>query len=229
MKIPILIASLFLFAATVFASGTSVQYEIDGAQYEGYYISPAPDAPLVLLIHDWDGLTDYEIKRATMLAGMGYAVFAADLFGKGIRPTEMKDKRQHTGELYKDRKKMRALLAGALTTAKAQGGNVDNAVTIFVSRRGNGLWRRGALIRATLARRQSKRFVGVGVRNSELRTRSVVVAFRQVLFGEITMRLGHGELDRSAPLRPIRAGSRDHIFDSGRLHAQLGANATGAS
>ncbi len=26
----------------------------------------------------------------------------ADLFGAGVRPTEMKDKRQHTGELYKD-------------------------------------------------------------------------------------------------------------------------------
>ncbi|MBW1726431.1 MAG: dienelactone hydrolase family protein [Deltaproteobacteria bacterium] len=40
-------------------------------------------APLVLLIHDWDGLTDYEIKRANMLAESGYAVFAADLFGAG--------------------------------------------------------------------------------------------------------------------------------------------------
>jgi dienelactone hydrolase len=56
-----------------------------------------------LLIHDWDGLTDYEIKRSHMLADLGYAVFAMDLFGAGVRPTEVKDKRQHTGELYKDR------------------------------------------------------------------------------------------------------------------------------
>ncbi|MDT8444338.1 MAG: dienelactone hydrolase family protein, partial [Desulfuromonadales bacterium] len=91
---------------------------------------PEPAASLVLLIHDWDGLTDYEIKRAGMLAELGYAVFAADLFGKGKRPTEIQDKRQHTGELYKDRAKMRALIQSALDAAKAQGANVGNAVSM---------------------------------------------------------------------------------------------------
>ena len=85
---------------------------------------------LVLLVHDWDGLTDYEVKRANMLADMGYAVFAADLFGAGVRPTEVKDKRQHTGELYKDRDKMRALLQAALKTAKSKGANVHNSVAM---------------------------------------------------------------------------------------------------
>lgn len=110
--------------------GKVIDYTINGQTYEGYYISPKKDAPLILLVHDWDGLTDYEIKRAHMLAEQGYAVFAADLFGKGVRPTEVKDKRQHTGELYKDRAKMRALLDGALDTAKANGGNGSNAVAM---------------------------------------------------------------------------------------------------
>jgi dienelactone hydrolase len=82
------------------------------------------------LIHDWDGLTDYEIKRANMLADLGYTVFALDLFGAGVRPTEVKDKRQHTGELYKDRKKMRALMEGALGAAKNKGANTGNAVAM---------------------------------------------------------------------------------------------------
>ena len=110
------------------ATGSAVTYQVNGESYEGYYISPSNQAPLVLLIHDWDGLTDYEIKRANMLADLGYAVFAADLFGAGVRPTEVKDKRQHTGELYKDRKKMQALMNGALDAAKARGARVDNAV-----------------------------------------------------------------------------------------------------
>ena len=54
--------------------GESITYMVDDQSYEGYYISPGNDAPLVLLIHDWDGLTDYEVKRANMLAEMGYAV-----------------------------------------------------------------------------------------------------------------------------------------------------------
>jgi dienelactone hydrolase len=110
------------------ATGSLVTYEVNGASYEGYYISPAKEAPFVLLIHDWDGLTDYEIKRANMLAELGYAVFAVDLFGAGIRPTKVTDKRQHTGELYKNRGKMRALMKGALDVAKGKGANIENAI-----------------------------------------------------------------------------------------------------
>ena len=112
------------------AEGVSVTYQYDGKDYQGYYQPGADSAPLVLLIHDWDGLTDYEVKRSKMLAEQGYAVFAADLFGAGIRPTETKDKRQHTGELYKNRQKMRGLLEAALKTAQAQGGNTANAVAM---------------------------------------------------------------------------------------------------
>jgi len=110
------------------ATGAPVTYQVDGQSYEGYYVSPSKQAPMVLLIHDWDGLTDYEVKRSHMLAELGYAVFSADLFGAGVRPTEVKDKRQHTGELYKNREKMRALMNGALAAAKEKGANVDNVV-----------------------------------------------------------------------------------------------------
>ena len=112
------------------ATGSPATYQVNGESYEGYYISPSKQAPLVLLIHDWDGLTEYEVKRASMLADLGYAVFAADLFGAGVRPTEVKDKRQHTGELYKNREKMRALMNGALDTAKSKGANVGNTVVM---------------------------------------------------------------------------------------------------
>ncbi len=122
---------LLLVPAVAFGlTGTSVTYQLNGQSYEGYYVSPSEQAPFVLLIHDWDGLTDYEVQRANMLADLGYAVFALDLFGAGVRPTEMKDKRQHTGELYKNREKMRALMKGALDTAKNKGANIENVVVM---------------------------------------------------------------------------------------------------
>ncbi len=119
-----------MLSSTAFAAGSAVTYEVNGDPYEGYFVSPSPDAPLVLLIHDWDGLTDYEVKRSEMLADLGYAVFAADLFGAGVRPTEVKDKRRHTGELYKDRKKMRALMQAALDTAEKKGAKAQNAAAM---------------------------------------------------------------------------------------------------
>jgi len=125
----IILFILVLFSSAAHgATGAPVSYQIDGQAYEGYYITPFDGAPLVLLIHDWDGLTDYEVKRANMLADLGYAVFALDLFGAGVRPTEVTDKRQHTGELYKNRQKMRALMNGALETARKKGADVENAV-----------------------------------------------------------------------------------------------------
>lgn len=117
-----------LSQASATAAGEKVLYEVGGETYEGYFVKSSEKAPLVVIIHDWDGLTDYEIKRAGMLADLGYSVFAADLYGAGVRPTELEDKRRHADELYKDRDKMRLLLQGALDAAASQGGNLGNAV-----------------------------------------------------------------------------------------------------
>jgi len=132
VKMKYILTFLILLAATsgAWADGNTVTYDIDGKPYEGYFIQPSPKAPLVLLVHDWDGLTDYEIKRAQMLADLGYSVFAADLFGAGIRPTENADKMKLTGQLYENREKMRALLYGALEKAKSMGADTRNAVAM---------------------------------------------------------------------------------------------------
>jgi dienelactone hydrolase len=128
MKHFLIVCCLLSLAASAAAGGRPVDYMIDGVPFEGYYVAPTAGAPLVLLIHDWDGLGGYEVKRAEMLAALGYAVFAADLFGKGIRPATVDERRQRTGALYADRMKMRALLQGALVAAKEQGARVEHAV-----------------------------------------------------------------------------------------------------
>ena len=109
----------------------NITYTVDNQAFKGYYAkSDKPNAPFILLIHDWDGVTDYERKRANMLANEGYNVFAADMFGAGIRPTAMEDKKRLTGELYDDRNKMRSLLAAALNVGQQQGNNVQEGVTM---------------------------------------------------------------------------------------------------
>ena len=119
-----------LNATALAAQGKSVSYTLNGVPYEGYYVSAGTDAPLVVLIHDWDGLTDYEIKRSGMLAEMGYSVFALDLFGKNVRPKTVEKRRELTGALYADRKKMRMLMNGALEFAGRLGANTGNAVAM---------------------------------------------------------------------------------------------------
>jgi len=110
------------FATSAWA-GEAVTYEVDGAAYEGYHADAGADARgLVLIIHDWDGLTDYERKRADMLAEMGYDAFAVDLYGKGNRPVETGAKKAETGRLYNDREKMRTLILAGLEEARRLGG-----------------------------------------------------------------------------------------------------------
>lgn len=123
-------ASLLMLLLSLPLAAQQVDYQVAGETYQGYFVSPNDNAPLVLLVHDWDGLTEYEQQRADMLQDLGYAVFAADLFGKGIRPTEVKDKQQHTGELYQDRQKMRDLMLAAINEAGKLGAETDNAVII---------------------------------------------------------------------------------------------------
>ncbi len=115
-------AFAFIVAATLplaAVAGQKVEYRVGGAAYQGYSAkAQGASKGLVLIIHDWDGLTEYEEKRAEMLAVMGYDAFAVDLYGKGNRPVETGAKKAETGKLYNDREKMRSLILGGLAEAR---------------------------------------------------------------------------------------------------------------
>jgi len=122
---------LFCFCATLsFAKEEFVSYVVDGQTYEGYYTTPSDEAPLVFIIHDWDGLNEYEMTRAKMLNDLGYGAFAIDLFGKGIKPVTIEEKKALTNALYNDRAKMKKLLNAGYEAAKKEGANVGNAIGI---------------------------------------------------------------------------------------------------
>jgi dienelactone hydrolase len=128
VMLPMLV--LLMGVSVAAAAGGPVTYEVNGVKYEGYYADAGADAPLVLMIHDWDGLGDYEIKRSEMLVQLGYSVFAADLFGAGVRPEILEERRKQTEALYNDRPKMRTLMNAALQQAQSMGANVNNAVAM---------------------------------------------------------------------------------------------------
>lgn len=146
MKKTILAGLLALSTFTVQAAEV-VNYEVDGEAFEGYRVNAYGESKgMVLIIHDWDGLTEYEVKRAKMLAGMGYDAFAVDLYGKGNRPVETGAKKAETGKLYKDRERMRKLILGGLDVARAgsnqstvvMGYCFGGAATLELARSGKG-------------------------------------------------------------------------------------------
>lgn len=85
--------------------GRSIEYEApDGTTCEGYVAYDASKRgkhPVVLVVHDWDGLGSYEMRRARELAGLGYVGFAIDVYGKGVRP-QGEERGKTAGRFYAD-------------------------------------------------------------------------------------------------------------------------------
>lgn len=112
---------------------SAYEYDVDGTTYEGYVAyNSRLDATrgTVLIIHDWDGLTDYERLRADMLATQGYTAFAVDLYGQGQLPQSIEENRQLTSALYADREEFRRRLAGSLEQTDHIPGASEGVVTL---------------------------------------------------------------------------------------------------
>jgi len=109
---------------TVPASGIAsdeVDYRIDGVDYRGYLARPAGEGryPGVLVVHDWLGVTDYVRMRCDMLARLGYAAFAADVYGADVRPSP-DEAAGVAGGFYQDRPLWRKRLIEAYEYMLAQ-------------------------------------------------------------------------------------------------------------
>lgn len=100
----------------------AVEYQQDGVTLEGFHVyddAVQGKRPAVLVIHQWTGLTDYEKQRSRMLAELGYNVFAADVYGKGIRPVPP-GAGQEAGKYKGNRDLYRARLNAALDVLKKE-------------------------------------------------------------------------------------------------------------
>ena len=94
--------------------------------YLAYDANVTGNRPGVLLIHRRDGMTEFTRKHADMIAKLGYIVFAADIFGKGVLPKEIPDMQAETAKYNKDRVLMRARAQAGLDTLR-QNSMVDSS------------------------------------------------------------------------------------------------------
>jgi len=95
---------------------TLVEYKSGGVVCEGLHVvdtAKTGKLPSVLIIHQWTGLSENEKMRANMLAKLGYNVFAADVYGKGVRP-QPPAAGQEAGKYKTDRKLYRERMLAAL-------------------------------------------------------------------------------------------------------------------
>jgi len=134
MRFLIMLALTLVLGATVAEAKVqtkTIEYEHDGVVCEGFLAygdEIAGPRPGVLVIHQWKGPSDFEIEMCKRLATLGYAAFAADVYGKGVRPATQEDASAQATLYRSDRALMRERVAAALETMKAQP-QVDPAQT----------------------------------------------------------------------------------------------------
>ena len=108
-----ILLAMLLAASSIYAKihTEAVEYKQGSTVLEGYLAyddSMKSKRPGVLIIHQWRGIQPYEKMRAEQIADLGYVAFAADIYGKGIRPDTPAEAGKQAGIYRADRNLMRA-------------------------------------------------------------------------------------------------------------------------
>lgn len=104
MSLRATLLALLCLVSTSALAGEPLLYKDGDVALEGYFARAQNikgNAPVVVIVHQWKGLGDYEKSRADMLAAEGYNAFAIDMYGQGIRPKTIEEA-GHQSSLYKN-------------------------------------------------------------------------------------------------------------------------------
>ncbi len=124
----------FFCAATMLAVSIGAQAKIvskeieykDGDQalkgYLAYDDAAKGSHPGVLVVHDWMGIGAFSTKKADDLAKLGYVAFAADIYGVGNLPKDMKGAGEMATKYKSDRTLLRSRVGATYKVLLAQKG-----------------------------------------------------------------------------------------------------------
>lgn len=109
---------------------TPISYTVDGASFEGVLIHDSAlqgQQPGIVLIPNWLGINEANLKQAELVAGTDYVVFVADMYGKEIRPANGQEAGKASGAVKGDRPLMRARINAALDQLRKADAPLDTS------------------------------------------------------------------------------------------------------
>jgi dienelactone hydrolase len=130
----------FLLATTMVRAEIKVQtvdYKIGDSEFEGYLFDDATKQgkhPAVVIFPAWTGISDNEREHAQRPAELGYVVFVADTYGKGVHPKPPSEAGAEASKYMKDRDLIAAIgycFGGAGALELGRSGAEVKAVVVF--------------------------------------------------------------------------------------------------
>jgi dienelactone hydrolase len=131
MKIARFVSFVLVAAAMALQAGAAgaalksqwIDYKQGDTALSGYLVyddASQGKRPGVLMIHDRSGFSEGTLADARMIAGLGYVVFAEDIFGKGFVPKTVPEMMETIAIYDKDRALMRARAVAGFDVLKGQ-------------------------------------------------------------------------------------------------------------
>ncbi len=121
---PWLLGSMTLVSSMAHAAlvDTALPFTIDGTEYASVLIhdDAQPAKRAILLVPNWMGINEANLKQARMIAGMGYTVYVVDMYGKSVRPQNAEEAGKAAGGVKGDLPAMHARIGTALQTLVTQ-------------------------------------------------------------------------------------------------------------
>ena len=124
MKKLIMMSAVLVFFSCFAAAEVieqTAEYTHNGTVMEGFIAydnTIKKPMPVVVIVHQWKGLSENEKMRARMFAKLGYVAFAADIYGKGVRPADKESAGKEAGKYRADRKLLVERVKAAMEKAR---------------------------------------------------------------------------------------------------------------
>ncbi|NUM59876.1 MAG: dienelactone hydrolase family protein [Bdellovibrionaceae bacterium] len=110
----------------------NINYSLNEKKFEGVLLqqNEKNKKPIIVMIHNWMGISEETKNQGRRFAELGYNVFLADIYGENIRPKDVKEAATLATKYKKDRKQFRENIRLAIDTAKKQPGVDANKLVV---------------------------------------------------------------------------------------------------
>lgn len=106
----VVLSGLLSHAAQAKVELKKIEYKAGDQTFEGVVAMDSAikgKKPGIVVFHNWMGVTAETESKITELAKLGYVAMAADVYGKGIRPKDVKEAGELATKYKSDRKELR--------------------------------------------------------------------------------------------------------------------------